>query len=147
MRARAQAAVEFALVLPLMLLVLAGTIEFGRVFFAYAQLQQAVQEGARYGALLGYAANDAAIIARVQQLSPGGSTDTVTVSATASPSNPAPVPPANRQRGNVLQVAASHKHYVLVPFFPLASIGLSASASMVIEASPTAQAPALPQEA
>jgi Flp pilus assembly protein TadG len=147
MRARAQAAVEFALVLPLVLLVLAGTIEFGRVFFAYAQLQQAVQEGARYGALLGYAANDAAIIARVQQLAPGGTADTVTVSATASPTNPAPVPPASRQRGNVLQVAASHQHRVLVPFFPLSTIGLSASASMVIEASPTAQAPAPAREA
>ncbi|HLI27865.1 MAG TPA: TadE family protein [Chloroflexota bacterium] len=149
MRGRAQAAVEFALVLPLVLLVLAGTIEFGRAFFAYAQLLQAVQEGARYGALLGYATNDAAITARVQQLAPGGNGDPVTISATVSPTDSTPVPAANRQRGNVLQVAATHRHTVLIPLFPLSSLRLSASASMVIETNPTAwlPAPAAPREA
>src|SRR5919199_5492705 len=86
-RWRGQTALEFALILPAFLLIVAGTIQFGQVFMAYAQLLQAAQEGARYGAVLPNTRNDAAIIARVQQVSPGGASDTVTVSSTTSPTN------------------------------------------------------------
>ena len=86
-RARGQSIVEFALVLPVFMLLIAGAVEFGRAYFAYAQLLQAAQEGARYGAVLPYTRDDAAIIARVRQVSPGGASTTVTVTATCSPTN------------------------------------------------------------
>lgn len=46
-RERGAAAVEMAIVLPLLLLVLGGIIDFGRYFLAEIQLTNAVREGAR----------------------------------------------------------------------------------------------------
>ena len=46
-RQRSQSMVEFALVAPLLLLMLFGIVDFGRVIYAYITLNQAVNEGAR----------------------------------------------------------------------------------------------------
>jgi Flp pilus assembly protein TadG len=46
---RAQGLVEFALILPILLLIIIGTIEFARIFFIYVNLANAAREGARYG--------------------------------------------------------------------------------------------------
>ncbi|MBA3533308.1 MAG: pilus assembly protein [Ardenticatenales bacterium] len=48
-----QALVEFALVLPIILLIFTGIIDFGRMMFLYSQLSNAVREGARYGSVTG----------------------------------------------------------------------------------------------
>lgn len=48
--AAGQGVVELAVSLPLLLLLLLGTIDVGRVFFDYVQLRNAVREGAGYGA-------------------------------------------------------------------------------------------------
>jgi Flp pilus assembly protein TadG len=45
-----QGIVELALSLPLLLLLMLGTIDIGRVFYDYVQLRNAVREGAGYGA-------------------------------------------------------------------------------------------------
>jgi Flp pilus assembly protein TadG len=42
--------VEFALVLPIMLLLLAGAIDLGRLFYAYVAVENAAKEGALFGA-------------------------------------------------------------------------------------------------
>lgn len=42
--------VELALILPMIVLLLVGTVDLGRVFFAYVRLTNAVKEGALYGA-------------------------------------------------------------------------------------------------
>ncbi|HLH27246.1 MAG TPA: TadE/TadG family type IV pilus assembly protein [Chloroflexota bacterium] len=135
-RRRGQSALEFALMLPALLLILGGTIQFGQAFLAYAQLMQAAQEGARYGAVLPYTRNDAAITARAQQVAPGGTNDTVTVTSTVSATNSTPVTAANRTRGNVLTVNVRHTQPLAIPFFPVASLPLSATASMVVEQTP-----------
>ena len=44
-----QALVEFALVSMAFLMLVFGTIDFGRVIYMYSQLQNSVREGARYG--------------------------------------------------------------------------------------------------
>lgn len=46
---RGQGLVEFALILPIVLLVLVGTIEVSRILFVYSNLTNAAREGARYG--------------------------------------------------------------------------------------------------
>ncbi len=46
---KGQALVEFALILPLLLLIIFGIIEFGRVLFIYSNLFNAAREGVRYG--------------------------------------------------------------------------------------------------
>ena len=50
-RDRGAAAVEMALILPVLLFVLMGLIDFGRAFNAEIQLSQAAREGARFAAL------------------------------------------------------------------------------------------------
>lgn len=44
-------AVEMAIVLPLLLLILLGIVEFGRVYNVQVSLTQAAREGARYAAI------------------------------------------------------------------------------------------------
>ncbi|WP_407709787.1 TadE/TadG family type IV pilus assembly protein [Arthrobacter nitrophenolicus] len=48
---RGAVAVEMAIVLPLLLLILLGIIEFGRVYNVQVSLTQAAREGARYAAI------------------------------------------------------------------------------------------------
>ncbi|MGQ9682456.1 MAG: TadE/TadG family type IV pilus assembly protein [Anaerolineae bacterium] len=47
-RNRGQSAVELALVLPLLLLLLLGTVDLGRAFGVWMALSNAAREGARY---------------------------------------------------------------------------------------------------
>jgi Flp pilus assembly pilin Flp len=46
------AVVEFALVMPILALVIFGIIDFGRAFYTVNNIISAVREGARYGAIL-----------------------------------------------------------------------------------------------
>ena len=50
-RQRAQAIVELAFVLPVLLLLVMGIIEFGRIFMAQQTITHAAREGARLGIL------------------------------------------------------------------------------------------------
>src|SRR5947208_2753382 len=43
------AIIEFAIVLPLMVLVMVGTVDFARIFYAANVVSQAVRSGAQYG--------------------------------------------------------------------------------------------------
>ena len=52
-RENAQTMVEFALVFPLVLIIVYGLIEFGRMLFIYSSTTSAAREGARYGAAAG----------------------------------------------------------------------------------------------
>lgn len=49
-RYRGQAAVELALILPVMLLILMGMLDLGRLFYYEEAMANAAREGARYGA-------------------------------------------------------------------------------------------------
>jgi len=49
----AQGVVEFALILPILLLVVLGIVEFGRMLFFYSSVTSASREGARYGSAVG----------------------------------------------------------------------------------------------
>lgn len=55
---RGNALVEFALVLPLLLLIFAGIVDFGFLFQRYEVITNAAREGARIGVLPGYEATD-----------------------------------------------------------------------------------------
>jgi Flp pilus assembly pilin Flp len=46
------AVVEFALVVPILMLIIFGIIDFGRAFYTVNNIISAVREGARYGAIL-----------------------------------------------------------------------------------------------
>jgi len=51
---RAQAIVEFAIVLPILMMLLVGIFEAGRMIFTYAAVNNASREAARFGSALGY---------------------------------------------------------------------------------------------
>ncbi len=48
---KGQSLAEFALILPMMLLVAMGVFDFGRGIFIYSAVHNAAREGARYGAI------------------------------------------------------------------------------------------------
>ena len=50
---RAQGLVEFALVLPILLVLMMGLIEFGRLLFIYSAAATASREAVRYGSAAG----------------------------------------------------------------------------------------------
>ena len=50
-RSRGQAVVEFALIIPVFMLLLLIAVDFGRLFFTYIQLNNTAREGAAYAAL------------------------------------------------------------------------------------------------
>src|SRR5512141_2453659 len=50
---RAQAIVEFAIVLPILIMILVGLMEIGRLIVIYAGVTNASREAARYGSVVG----------------------------------------------------------------------------------------------
>jgi Flp pilus assembly protein TadG len=81
--------VEFAVVLPLLLLIVMGIVDFGFMFQRYVVLTNAAMEGARVAVLPGY--QDADVIARVQAYaSDGGIPGTVNVPPPVTVNLPAP---------------------------------------------------------
>jgi len=67
-KSRGQSMVEFALVFPLFILLLAGMIDFGMGLFSYMSVINGAREGARYGAT---ACTSVACAASVQQQASG----------------------------------------------------------------------------
>lgn len=73
--------IEFAIVLPIFLLVVAALVDFGFLFQRYEVVTNAAREGARVAVLPGYATAD--VQARVQAyLTAGGLTATPTIART-----------------------------------------------------------------
>ena len=67
---RGQSLVELAVSLPVMILILLGTIDFGMAIFSYAILRDAAQEGALYGSI--NPTNKVEIENRARNISPRG---------------------------------------------------------------------------
>ena len=80
-RDRGAAAVEFALLLPMLLLLIFGIIDFGRALNAQITLTQAAREGARLESL-----DQPNVVSRTQAAATGLSNVSVTV-VTACPAN------------------------------------------------------------
>ncbi len=86
---RGQGIVEFALGMPLMLIILLGTIDMGRMFFEYIELRGAVREGVAAAARASCSSANTvarnAILAHSEDLNDGG---TAVSTVTYSPSCP-----------------------------------------------------------
>lgn len=84
---RGAAAIEFALLLPLMLLLVFGIIDFGRALNAQITLTQAAREGAR---LASFGQSSAAVVTRTQGAATGFSLPAGDISVTTCPQNAGP---------------------------------------------------------
>ncbi len=71
-RERGAAAVEFALVLPVLLLIVIGTIQFGIVYSQYQVMEGAAREGARCAAVQAAGFSDCDPVAEVDAALPAG---------------------------------------------------------------------------
>ena len=106
---RGSVAVEFALVLPILLLVVFGIIDFGRMLNAQITLTQAAREGARWAAL-GQPGVGGRVTAAAPGLSPAPSTTVVSSC------------PANAAVGANAQVTASYTFSFVTPFGAIAGL-------------------------
>ena len=84
---RGQSVTEFALVLPLMMLILLGIVQFGMVFKQYLTLTDAVREGSRKAAVARHRADrvsyvQGAVVSSGSDLGPTFTNGNVSVSST-----------------------------------------------------------------
>lgn len=101
---RGQSLVELALVLPLLLVLLAGVLEFGRIFHDYLIITNASREGARV-AVLG--SDDSAINDRVSLVTPG--LDSTRLQTNITPE------PAGRKSGTLTTVEVRYSIPLIFP--------------------------------
>jgi Flp pilus assembly protein TadG len=122
---RGQSLVELAVSLPVIILILLGTIDFGMAIFSYAILRDAAQEGALYGSF--NPANKAEIENRARNISPRG--DEAVFSSPVNLRNTTLVKVEVKALGafcqgttggvaNSLKVSVSYKYPILMPFAP-----------------------------
>lgn len=103
---KGQAMVEFALVLPILLLILLGIVDFGRILNEHLTVTAAAREGARSAAVMN---TDATVTGVVQQAASSLKTDGNPLTITISPS------PA-RVSGSPVTVEVKHDVEILTPF-------------------------------
>lgn len=99
---KGQALVEFALILPILLLLLAGIFDFGRVIYKHQELELITQEAVR---LAGLGEQDAVIQSYVRNHFTAGEASKLTVSI--SPGDTA------RKPGEYVTVAVSYPESIL----------------------------------
>lgn len=126
-RLRGQGMVEFALVAPILFMMVFGIMEAGWLLFHNHQVSNAAREGARYAVVNGEMSGEVAtteevhdqILERVS-LANGGSLDVELLQLDG-----------NMEPDSRIRVAVDYRHQTLVGFFfPSAGIDLSASSTM-----------------
>lgn len=104
-RQRGAVAVEMALILPVLFLIMFGIIEFGRYFWMQHSITAAATEGARMAILDPGIVSDAEVNAWAEQVaSDGGVTTPVTVTVT----------PVDRPRSAAITVTVSAPYQTLI---------------------------------
>jgi len=118
---RGAAAVEMALVLPMLIALVFGIIEFGRAYNAKLELSSAVREGARS---LAIGTPLAQITTTVSNAAAGLDPTKLTITTSGSPCAPG---------GNATVTASYPFTYTIPPFFTQATTTLTASGAMRCE--------------
>lgn len=129
---KGQSLTELAISFTFLMLLLAGTVDLGRMFFTMIQLQDAAQEGAIYGST--DPTNNSQIEARVRNTSSNpvdlSNTGTVGVAIATVPSG------SSQCAGNGLKVDVSYTFQFSMPFIgmaiPSSTIPLTGTATSTI---------------
>ncbi len=104
---RGQAIVEMALVLPILIMLIFGIVEFGRILNTYMEVTNLSREGARAGAV---GKTDSQIISTVQNSAAGLGLDTTILTVTPQPSSYSP-----RVRGSSVTVQVTYPVDIIAP--------------------------------
>lgn len=111
-------AVELALLLPILVLIIFGIFQFGLAFNNYLAITHAAREGARLASV--------------------GSFNEATVRERAIPATPTSITvtyPNGQQQGQPVTVTVRDDYLLEIPFFGTQTIPMSSSATMRLEAS------------
>ena len=114
---RGAAVVEFAIVLPILVLFIFGIVEFGRAYNARIELTSAVREGARAVALGGDA------VTATKNGAPGLPSSRITVTTTTTC-------PSGAAAGTNASVSASYPFQYVIPLFRSGTWTLKATGVM-----------------
>ena len=140
-RSRGQSLVEFALVLPVFLLVLSGVLDFGFALYSRISVINAAREGARSAAVAAdhstipsTAQSRAAAVVSGAGLVAGSPTTTVSVSCVAIASASCNFSSAtNSKAGDAVLVTVNYQYRTFFPLLFGSSINLTSAVQMVIE--------------
>jgi Flp pilus assembly protein TadG len=122
---RGQALVEFAIILPLLLLIIMSIIEFGLMLNSYLTVRNVSREGARAGIV---GSTNAEIENTIISTSPNLEECKLTINITP--------PEGSRKSGDTLTVKLTYKYKLIVPIISSLlgnEINLKAQTSMRIE--------------
>jgi len=121
---KGQALVEFAIILPLLLLLVMGIFQFGMMINSYLTIQNITREGAR-AAVVG--SMDSEIIQKMKQISPTLNHNQLSIDITPSQ--------GIRRSGESLTVKASYQYPMTVPIISnlFSEVTLNAKTSMRVE--------------
>lgn len=112
-------AVEFAIILPVLVLILFGIFEFGRAYRDYLAITHAAREGARLAAVGNY--SEAEVRERAYPVSPS----TVSIAYLSSGGTP--------RHGDPVEVTVGYDAPLNIPFIPITTIHLISKARMRVE--------------
>jgi Flp pilus assembly protein TadG len=131
-RGRGQALVEFALIVPVFMLIGFGIFDFGFAFDSSLTISNAAREGARYGATDPNATN---ITNRVRLVAGrlNDSNLTVTVSCKTSAGTACPGGMAGALAGTTVVVSVSYSYRMMTPIVFGTTIPLNSTAQMRVE--------------
>lgn len=120
-----QSIIEFALILPILLLILMGILEFGLMLNAYLSINNASRDGARYASV---GSTDDSVVAAIENVLP--MIDPLDVSVNISPLY------GSRNRGDAVTVEVLYTYEVTMPVISAIisnSIDLRAETTMRVE--------------
>ncbi len=124
---RGSSTVEAAITIPLVALLVLGSIEFARVMWTDTTIAFAARAGARYAAVRSEDSEDPATVAMIQDTvaaaASGLDPDDLTVTVNWQPSN---------TQGSAVTVDVVYAAELVLPFLPINSFPLSGRASRVI---------------
>lgn len=133
-RSRGQSLAEFAIVFPVLMLLIGGIIQFGLIFWGLNTLNQVVRDTGRWAASQQDCTNAAAVVATANAIAAqssligyrtgefvAGTNATVSWPATDGPdagTAPDPCPPTSNQELGWVRISLTHAVPIFFPFVP-----------------------------
>lgn len=126
---RGSMAIEAALAIPIVILLMLGTVDFGRLLWTMGTLQHAAREGTRYAIVRGTdggmgAVSDETLIDFVKGRAAGLRPEQLAVTVAWGP---------GRARGSTVAIELTYPFdFFLGGFFPIGSLTVEGAASMIV---------------